>query len=146
MPANAPASLNRAFSIIEATAEIRGRPKISDRTLKEHWKEWRGIAPLSAALQAWEMQRPSGNQANYARSQALMTKQGISSLLMWAKWFRWFATTFTPHKGQGVLIPEREAVIYNVALSEEMPPLPPLRQFEMEAAMRYHAPTLKSGY
>ena len=42
-----PPSLNRAFALMEATAE--GRPGRNDRELKENWRRWRTVAPCWAA-------------------------------------------------------------------------------------------------
>lgn len=139
-------SLNRAIAIMEATCSGKNWASVSDRTLKDHWKQWRGIAPLSAAIWVWQMDPQAGNTWDERLYTAFGTELGVKSVLRWAKWFRGFAVSFGASKGRGPLIPEEEAVIYDVPLPSAEPPLLGLSPSELEAARRYRAATLKAPY
>ena len=139
-------SLNRAIAVMEATCSGKNWANVSDRTLKDHWKQWRGIAPLSAAIWVWQMDPRAGNTWDDRLYSAFGTEIGVKAVLRWAKWFRGFAVSFGASKGRGPLIPEEEAVIYDVPLPSAEPNLPGLSRSELEAALQYRAATLKASY
>ena len=139
-------SLNRAFAVMEATCGSRNWPSVTDRTQKAQWGEWRGIAPLSAAIWSWQFGVTRKDQLEERLFSAFETREGVKKVLQYAKWFRQFGTTFGARNGKAPLLPESEAVVYQVDLPALRPVLPALVPAEMEAATRYRAATLKAGY
>lgn len=140
-----PGSLNRAFAIMEADAPGGRRSSVTARTLRAHWLEWRGVAPLAAALRIWCHAVPPTQDGREHIAGAFATTEGVSTLLSWAQWFRAFGVLFAPSRGQKSIIPEAEAVQYRVNVPILTPPLTPLSPEELHNARGYRAPTTKFG-
>ncbi|WP_139341772.1 hypothetical protein [Roseomonas mucosa] len=138
-----PASLNRAFAIMEGDANAVRRSGVTTRTLRAHWADWRGIAPLAAALWVWNMQCPPGSNEKEHLADAFASEEGVRALLGWAVWFRQFGVSFAPSRGQSTILPETEAVLYRAGGQAILPPLPPLSIEELQDAAAYQAPTNK---
>jgi len=137
-----PASLNRAHAVLEAWRAAHPHFSLpADRTIKEAWKEWGGVAPLWAALagtiEVAAQGAPNPEEAAYqAFERADMRRQMIG----WAKWFRRFAVSHTPKGASKPLLIEREAVLITGGVPEKEPPIGPLPPALLQAAAAYRAP------
>jgi len=118
-----PASLNRAYAVIEAEGQERGdRTRTSERHLKEIWERWCGAAPLWAAyVLVRELADWRGAPLVLLGNRALRRR-----ILAAAGWFRQFGTTFVPRGARGPLIPPEQALELRVGIPPAEPPLPPL--------------------
>lgn len=132
-------SLNRAFAVMEKTCNGQNWVSISERSLKDNWKQWRAVAPIGAALWTFEQQRIGINAPADWFEKAMKDPDGLKLLLRWAKWFRGFGVGFYPKGGQGSLIPADEAFDYDIGLSELRPSILPLSPDELKAAQAYRA-------
>ncbi|WP_428489114.1 hypothetical protein [Rhodopila sp.] len=115
-------SLGRAMAMLqEEGSKVGGSTVPTHRTLKEWWKEWRGISPVWAAfvLQC----QLSGVPPQAAAWEAMFDQNRRFQVMGWAQWFRTFGTTFTPKHGSEPLIPGGEAVELRFDMPEQEPPL-----------------------
>ncbi len=75
--------------------------------------------------------------------EALHSPATLRRIAAHAAWFREFATSFTPEGAQAPLVPANEAVVLIDGMPAEEPPLGPLQDADLEAALSYRAPTRK---
>jgi hypothetical protein len=139
-----PASINRAIAIMEGWS-ARGLMRLpSDRTLLSAWKNWRHLAPLWAAdAGAFQHARATKLSDFSAGLEAMLEPARLSRMLGEAKWFRSFATTFVPEHASAPLVPAGDALEIIAKAPEEEPCFAPLPPADLEAALRYRAPTRK---
>jgi hypothetical protein len=139
-----PASLNRAVAIIPASTSRGLIEPPSDRTILQAWKDWRHLAPLWAAY-AVELRRLHG-QGLILDAAGLETVHGPDALrriLSNAKWFTFFAETFSPMRAKEPLIPRGLALSIIADIEPAKPMLDRLTDRELGAATAYKAPTRK---
>lgn len=130
-----PASLNRALAIMQAEKKHHRTDLPTSRTIVQWWNERKGIAPLCTALNFMQQSR----QHTSAPLAFLQTEQGLRDLFSYAKGLRQWATGFKAQHGREPLIPEAEAVVYDVDAPERLPGLGPLSSLQMKAALSYRA-------
>jgi hypothetical protein len=113
----------------------------ADRTVKNAWKEWGGVAPLWAAFAATledAIHNSVGPQEWALRMR--IDKPMRRRLIGWAKWFRRFAVSHVPMGAKRTLLAEQEAVLITGVVPEMEPPLTPLSSDQYRAAAAYRAP------
>jgi hypothetical protein len=115
-------SLAKAMRSFLATGySLPGFVAVGEKSLKRWWKEWRGVAPVWAALNLQCNLTPMPLEA--AVWETLLDPMRRRQTLGWAKWFREFGTTFRPSGADGPLIPLDEAVELRFDVPQEVPPL-----------------------
>lgn len=120
------ASLNRAAGILEV---LRKRPasraNINEESgMKRAWAEYRGVAPLWAALL---LDASDGSLAVLPEAQRMAgffaQPERRKRVLAWAMWFRHFGTQHKAGNAKGMLLPEHEAVRFVAPVPLAEPPL-----------------------
>jgi hypothetical protein len=97
------------------------------RTLKQSWKEWRGVAPIWAAICLQTVFSGQVIAPPRAVYEILFDPGRLRTTMAWAVWFRQFATTFQPLHSSGPLIAENEAVDLQFGIEPEAPPFVEIR-------------------
>jgi len=117
------ASINRSMAILESQQRRFPDAEIpSSRSLKQMWKDWRGIAPVWAAF-IIQAHSDTGLAPKEASIEGLFDTQRLQEAMGWALWFRDFAISFKPPHSDAPIIPASEAVELAFNIEPVRPPL-----------------------
>jgi hypothetical protein len=130
-------STTRAAEVLYRSHEIGGIAAPALRHKKTMWKRWRVLAPLTGAGHlAWAVAADKGIDP----ALALQTPGAVRMVLSWAAWLQDEARRLKTRGAVEPILPASEGLQFPEGLRPEEPPLCPLPEELLDAAVHHDAP------